>query len=356
MPNPNPALLPSPALFDVTTIAKAPVEGTIERVALDHLELAPNPRTRHLRRRHRVARRTADAHRPADPVHRPPPQPQPADGAALRRTAPLLAAKASHELAGTDGFEGLAPVRSLIVLLLDHEPTPDEIRRIQAQANQREELTLVDQQQQFADCWHARAGLRRRRPDRRGLRRPRHLPQARAQPPPPAHPPRPDPRTRRRAPHRRAALGHDGQPARRHARHRTRAHRGRRQADHHHRPARQGAARPRRVRAPHRRRGRAHLRRPDRRRRTARRRRADRARPRAPHRPPTASSSRRSSAANRARSTASSTRSPPAPRPGRSRSGSPPRSATAPATAATRTSTTADRTSPPASGSSTPRS
>ena len=71
----------------------------------------------------------------------------------------LLAAKASHELAGTDGFEALAPVRTLIVLLLDHEPTPDEIRRIQAQANQREELGLVDQQQQFADCWHARAGL-----------------------------------------------------------------------------------------------------------------------------------------------------------------------------------------------------
>ena len=44
MPNPNPALLPSPALFDVTTVAKAPVEGTIERVALEDLELAPNPR------------------------------------------------------------------------------------------------------------------------------------------------------------------------------------------------------------------------------------------------------------------------------------------------------------------------
>jgi len=71
----------------------------------------------------------------------------------------LLAAKASHELADTDGFEGLAPLRTLIVLLLDHEPTPDEIRRIQAQANQREELSLQDQQQQFADCWHARAGL-----------------------------------------------------------------------------------------------------------------------------------------------------------------------------------------------------
>jgi hypothetical protein len=39
------------------------------------------------------------------------------------------------------------------------EPTPDEIRRIQAQANQREALSLLDQQHQFADCWQARAGL-----------------------------------------------------------------------------------------------------------------------------------------------------------------------------------------------------
>ena len=33
-----------------------------------------------------------------------------------------LAATASHQLAGSDGYEGLQPVRSLIVLLLDHEP------------------------------------------------------------------------------------------------------------------------------------------------------------------------------------------------------------------------------------------
>jgi hypothetical protein len=45
MPNRNRALLPSPALFDVTTVAHAAVEGTIERIALEHLELAPNPRT-----------------------------------------------------------------------------------------------------------------------------------------------------------------------------------------------------------------------------------------------------------------------------------------------------------------------
>jgi hypothetical protein len=71
----------------------------------------------------------------------------------------LLAARASHELAGTDSHDGLAPVRSLIVLLLDHEPAPDEVRRIQAHANQREDLTMRDQQDQFADCWRARAGL-----------------------------------------------------------------------------------------------------------------------------------------------------------------------------------------------------
>ena len=159
MPNPNPALLPSPALFDVTTVAKAPVEGTIERVALEDLELAPNPR-KHITHDsiHSLAgllMRTGQlipciGHRPN------PDQPSVLLYDGQRR---LLAAKASHELAGTDGFEGLAPVRTLIVLLLDHEPTPDEIRRIQAQANQREELGLVDQQQQFADCWHARAGL-----------------------------------------------------------------------------------------------------------------------------------------------------------------------------------------------------
>ena len=72
----------------------------------------------------------------------------------------LLAAQASESLAGGPGFEGLAPVRSLVVLLLDHEPGREEILRIQAQANRSEELALVDQQAQFGDCWQARAGLR----------------------------------------------------------------------------------------------------------------------------------------------------------------------------------------------------
>jgi len=160
MPNPNPALLPSPALFDVTTVPRAPVEGTIERIGLDHLVLAPNPRTHittdSIQSLAGLLMRSGQlipciGHRP-DPNQ---PTVQLYDG--QRR---LLAARASHQLAGADGFEGLAPVLTLIVLLLDHEPGPDEVRRIQALANQREELTLVDQQHQFADCWHARAGLR----------------------------------------------------------------------------------------------------------------------------------------------------------------------------------------------------
>ena len=71
----------------------------------------------------------------------------------------LLAAQASAQLAGREGYEDLTPLQSLIVLLLDHEPNADEIRRIQAQANQRESLSLVDQQEQLRDCWEARAGL-----------------------------------------------------------------------------------------------------------------------------------------------------------------------------------------------------
>ena len=71
-----------------------------------------------------------------------------------------LAATKSHELCGTAGYEGLEPVTSLIVLLLDHAPSPEEVRRIQSQVNNaREDLTLVDQQEQLRDCWQARAGL-----------------------------------------------------------------------------------------------------------------------------------------------------------------------------------------------------
>ena len=57
MPNPNPALLPSPALFDVTTVPRTPVEGTIERIALDHLGWRLSPRTHISTGQHPVAGR-----------------------------------------------------------------------------------------------------------------------------------------------------------------------------------------------------------------------------------------------------------------------------------------------------------
>jgi hypothetical protein len=159
MPEPNPALLPSPALFDVTTVAKSPVEGRIERVAIEEIELAPNAR-REISQEgiHRLAGMLCRTGQLIPCIgHRPNPEGPVLLYDGQRR---YLAAKASHELAGSEECEALQPVRSLIVLLLDHEPSADEIRRIQAQANQREQLTVVDQQEQFRDCWQARGGLR----------------------------------------------------------------------------------------------------------------------------------------------------------------------------------------------------
>jgi hypothetical protein len=159
MQTPNPALRPCPALFDVTTVAKTHIEGRIDRIELSALELAPNAR-REISREG-IERLAGMLMRTGQLVpcigHRPDPsQPRTVIYDGQRR---LLAAHASAQLAGAEGYEDLAPVQSLIVLLLDHEPSADEIRRIQAQANQRESLSLVDQQEQLRDCWEARAGL-----------------------------------------------------------------------------------------------------------------------------------------------------------------------------------------------------
>ena len=155
----NPALLPDPPLFDVTDIAKKGVEGSIERFGLDEIELGPNARREVSE--DGISRLAGLLMRAGQLV--------PCIGYRREVDGPVtvyegqrryLAARKSHELAGTEGYEGLSPVHSLIVLLLDHEPTADEIRRIQAIANNaREALTIVDQQNQFADCWLARAGL-----------------------------------------------------------------------------------------------------------------------------------------------------------------------------------------------------
>ncbi len=155
----NPALLPSPALFDVTSVAGKGVEGSVVRASLEQIERAPNARreisAEGIDRLSAMLCRTGQlvpciGHRAGE--HEPVVI---YDG--QRR---YLAAVKSHELCGTEGYEELEPVSSLIVLLLDHEPSPEEVRRIQSQVNNaREDLSLADQQEQFRDCWQARASL-----------------------------------------------------------------------------------------------------------------------------------------------------------------------------------------------------
>src|SRR4051794_11890571 len=143
----------APALFDVPTVEPADPAGTLVRIPLDEVDLAPNARREIAPEGiERLARMLMTMGQLVPCIgHRPAGQPV-VLYAGQRR---LLAARKSHELAG----DGLSPVRHLVVVLLDHKPSADEIRRIQAQENQREELTLADQQAQFADCWAARAGL-----------------------------------------------------------------------------------------------------------------------------------------------------------------------------------------------------
>ncbi len=143
-------------LFDATSYTRRSLEGVLEVVDLDSLELAANPRNdideQSIRRLSGMLMRTGQL---VPAIGR-------KDGdkvllyAGQRR---LLAARASHQLAGTEGFENLKPVAGLMVLLLEYEPSKADIRRIQAQENQREDLSARDQQDQFADCWADRAGL-----------------------------------------------------------------------------------------------------------------------------------------------------------------------------------------------------
>ena len=156
MTNPSTAPVPSPALFDITTVAPAGPDGTLVRVPLDELELAPNARREiapeGIERLARMLMTMGQlvpciGHRT---VH---------DRARVILYAGqrrLLAARASHALA----HDGLAPIASLIVLLLDHEPARRRGPPHPGPGEPARELTLTDQQAQFADCWSARAGLR----------------------------------------------------------------------------------------------------------------------------------------------------------------------------------------------------
>jgi hypothetical protein len=115
----NDALLPEPVLFEITEVAGGHPAGTIERVALEHLELAPNKRREispdSIRTLAAMLARTGQlvpciGYRPN----------RDGPGVVLCAGQPrLLAARASHELADTPEFEGLPPITGLIVLLSD---------------------------------------------------------------------------------------------------------------------------------------------------------------------------------------------------------------------------------------------
>jgi hypothetical protein len=127
---------PSPVLFDVSTLNGRQLDANIERVAIEHIELAENPR-------HEISGEGIDRLAkmlcssgqlvPCIGWRPDPKEPRVLLYDGQRR---YLAAQASHGLAGSESMEGLAePVRSLVVLLLDHAPTKEEVRRIQATAS-----------------------------------------------------------------------------------------------------------------------------------------------------------------------------------------------------------------------------
>jgi len=157
----TPATTDAARLFDAGKLARRFDSAKLERVPLEEIELAPNPRKRIneegidflselMMRNGQVT--SAIAWR------------NPKTGkvilyAGQRR---LLAARRSHELAGTDGYEDLAPIGALRCMLFagQRPPTQQEITRLQAMENQgREDLSLADLQDQFEDCWRERAGL-----------------------------------------------------------------------------------------------------------------------------------------------------------------------------------------------------
>src|SRR5215218_3523464 len=153
----NPTDAQPAAIFDVRTLTTPRVEGIIERVPLEQLELAANPRKdMSLEGLERLAGMMMRFGQLIPAIGRRVSDDRVLLYAGQRR---LRAAQLSAQLTGSDGYEHLTPLSCLIVLLVDYEPTEADVRRIQAQENQREDLTMADQQEQFRDCWQDRAGF-----------------------------------------------------------------------------------------------------------------------------------------------------------------------------------------------------
>lgn len=151
----------APVLFDAARLSKRLDNVTIEVVALEECELAPNYRKRidpdgivhlsELMMRNGQIQPTTGWR-------------EPDTGKVLIYSGQrrYLAAHKSHELAGTQGYEQLAPITGLRVMLFSGKraPTKQEIQRLQAMENQgREPVGQADLQDQFIDCWRERAGL-----------------------------------------------------------------------------------------------------------------------------------------------------------------------------------------------------
>ena len=147
------------ALFDTREFTRRTIDGSIELVPIEQVTLAANPRkTIDADGITRLARMIMQHGQLLPAIGR---RVSPSEVLLYAGQRRKLAVEKSHELADSEGFEDLEPVAGLVVLLLDkdEDPTPGELRRIQAQENSREDLTMADQQEQFADVWADRAGL-----------------------------------------------------------------------------------------------------------------------------------------------------------------------------------------------------
>jgi hypothetical protein len=147
----------TPVLFDVTTLQGPALEVGLERVPLEQLELADNPRRQitdeGITRMARMLMTTGQV----TPVI----AARASDDRVLiydgqRR---WLGAHRSAELAGTPGFEDLKPVVALTAIMRKRRPSRAELLALQAQANQHEPLSLRDEQDRFADVWKELSGL-----------------------------------------------------------------------------------------------------------------------------------------------------------------------------------------------------